>query len=282
MWDMGLILEGGGMRGIYTAGVLDLFLDHGLEFGHIYAVSAGVCHACSYLSRQRGRAFRVGTEYLEDKRYCSVHSLLTTGDIFGAEMCYDLIPNQLDPYDYETYDRYAGEFRAVITNCDTGQAEYPRLRDLHTDIQVVRASSSLPLVSRMVDIKGQQYLDGGIADSIPLARSIRDGNKKNVVILTRAEGYRKKPNKAMAAIRLEYRKYPHLVEAIATRHERYNQTLGLIAEQEGNGSAFVIRPQTPPDIGRVEKDLEKLKKLYQQGYDQAREALPALMEFLKG
>lgn len=281
MLDVGLILEGGGMRGIYTAGVLDLFLDQGLEFGHIYAVSAGSCHACSYLSRQRGRAFRVGTDYLQDKRYCSVHSLITTGDMFGAEMCYELIPNQLDPYDYETYDKYTGDFHAVITNCVTGQAEYPKLRDLHTDIQIVRASSSLPLLSRMVEIKGQLYLDGGIADSIPLAQSIRDGNQKNVVILTQAEGYRKQPNKAMPAVKAKYRRFPHLVAAIADRHERYNETLELIARQEAEGSAFVLRPSTPPNIGRVEKDLDKLKALYQQGYDEAKAALPQLLAFLE-
>jgi len=281
MWDVGLILEGGGMRGIYTAGVLDLFLDEGVDFGHIYAVSAGACHACSYLSRQRGRAFRVGTRYLKDWRYCSVHSLLATGDMFGADMCYDIIPNQLDPYDYDAYGQYTGDFHAVITNCATGQAEYPRIRDMHTGIQAVRASSSLPLISRMVEIKGQKYLDGGIADSIPLARSLRDGNRKNVVVLTRAEGYRKQPNKALPALRTKYRSYPHLVEALATRHERYNRTLELVAEQQAEGGAFVLRPQTPPDIGRVEKDLKKLKALYQQGYDQAKAALPALLEFLK-
>lgn len=281
MWDAGLILEGGGMRGIFTAGVLDLFLEQGLEFRRIYAVSAGACHACSYLSHQKGRAFRVGTSYLKDKRYCSVHSLLTTGDIFGADMCYDIIPNQLDPYDYDTFDRYTGDFRAVITNCATGQAEYPKIKDLHTDILAVRASSSLPLLSRMVPIKGQLYLDGGIADSIPLARSIRDGSRKNVVVLTRAEGYRKQPNKALPAVRVEYRNYPHLVEALTTRHERYNQALELVAQQHAAGSAFVIRPQTPPSIGRVEKDLKKLKALYQQGYDQAQKLLPALRSFLE-
>ena len=281
MWDAGLILEGGGMRGIYTAGVLDLFLDQGLWFSHVYGVSAGACHACSYLSGQRGRAFRVGTNYLRDKRYCSFHSLITTGDMFGVEMCYDLIPNQLDPYDYEAFDRYEGDFHAVITNCVTGQAEYPRLRDMHTDIQAVRASSSLPLISRMVEFRGQRYLDGGIADSIPLARSVRDGNRKNVVILTRAQGYRKQPNKAMAAIRMEYRRYPHLVEALATRHTRYNEAVELVARQEAEGAAFVLRPQTPPNIGRVEKDLGKLKALYQQGYDKAKQALPALLDFLQ-
>ena len=133
----------------------------------------------------------------------------------------------------------------------------------------------------MVEFRGQRYLDGGIADSIPLARSIRDGNRKNVVILTRAQGYRKQPNKAMAAIRMEYRRYPHLVEALATRHTRYNEAVELVARQEAEGAAFVLRPQTPPNIGRVEKDLGKLKALYQQGYDQAKQALPALLDFLQ-
>ena len=280
MWDVGLILEGGGMRGIYTAGVLDLFLDQGLDFGHVYGVSAGACHACSYLSHQRGRAFRIGTDYLEDKRYCSVHSLITTGDMFGVDMCYDIIPNQLDLYDYEAYERYPGEFHVVVTNCATGQAEYPRVRDLHTDIQDVRASSSLPLLSRMVPIRGQLYLDGGIADSIPLARSIRDGSGKNVVVLTRAAGYRKSPNQSMTAIRAKYRHYPHLVDAVATRHERYNEALELVAREESAGNAFVLRPQSPPDVGRVEKDLEKLRNLYRCGYEETAAQLPSLLDFL--
>lgn len=278
----GLILEGGGMRGIYTAGVLDFFIERGLTFPNIYGVSAGACHMCSFASAQKGRAFAVNTDYLQDRRYCSLHSLITTGDLFGAKMCYDTIPNELNLYDHEAFGRYPGKLYAVVTNCRTGQGEYLPIHDMAKDIVAVQASSSLPLLSRMVEIDGIPYLDGGIADSIPLAASLAAGNRKNVVILTQAKGYRKKPNGAMALIRLRYRKYPRLVEALATRHERYNEALSLVESQESIGSAFVIRPALPPDIGRVEKDKEKLRRLYQQGYDDAAARYRDLQVFLAG
>ena len=182
-------LEGGGMRAVYTAGVLDFFMDQELYFKHIYAVSAGSCQACSYLSKQHGRGYHTIVDYLDDKRYCSLYSLIKTGDLFGVEMCYNLIPNQLNLYDYEVFDQYEGNFYAVVTNCRTGQAEYMKINDLHKDIISIRASSSLPLVSRNVTIGEYEYLDGGIADPIPFKKSIQDGNMKNVVILTQSEGY---------------------------------------------------------------------------------------------
>ena len=162
MYQAGLVLEGGGMRGLFTAGVLDYFIDLGMEFQEVYGVSAGICNACSYLSKQRGRSLRVNTDYLEDPRYCSVESLIKTGDLFGADMLYRIIPDELDPYDYETFQKYPGKAYAVVTNCETGKAEYMRLRRMDKDIQAVRASSSMPMVSRMVEIEGQLYLDGGI------------------------------------------------------------------------------------------------------------------------
>ena len=280
MLDAGLILEGGGMRGVYTAGVLDFFIDNNLYFKNIYAVSAGACHACSYLSRQRGRAFRVNVDYLKDKRYCSLASLCKTGDLFGAEMLYDIIPNQLDLYDYTAFEAYPGRCYAVVTNCHTGGAEYLPLEDMHKDILAVRASSSLPFVSRTVKIKGQEYLDGGIADSIPLARSIRDGNQKNVLVLTRAANYRKKPNSLLPLLWARYRRYPSLVKALEDRHERYNATLEMIEEERRAGRAFVIRPQKTPQIGRVEKNREKLKALYEEGYQEAAASFPGLTAFL--
>lgn len=278
--DAGLILEGGGMRGVYTAGVLDYFIDQGIYFNRIYAVSAGACHACSYISRQRGRAFRVNVNYLKDKRYCGLDSLIRTGDLFGAEMLYDIIPNQLDLYDYDAFAEYPGVCYAVVTNCRTGQAEYIPLRDMRENILAVRASSSLPMVSRMVPIGGGEYLDGGIADSIPLARSIADGNKKNVLILTRAPGYRKKPNSLMPLIRAKYRKYPRLVEAMKNRHEAYNAALELIESERRAGRAFVIQPEKAPEIGRVEKDRAKLKALYDEGYREAAAVFDDMTDFL--
>lgn len=280
MIHAGLILEGGGMRGIYTAGVLDFFMDQGLVFSDLYGVSAGACHLCSYLSGQRGRAFRIGVDYLRDRRYCGAYSLLTTGDLFGAKMCYDLIPNELDPYDYEKADRYPGRAFAVVTNCETGQAEYLPLEDLRRDIQAVRASSSMPLVSRMVRIGGAAYLDGGIADSIPLAASLERGQAKHVVVLTQAPGYEKKPNSLMPLMRARYRKYPRLLKTIEDRHQVYNESLSLVRTEQMAGRAFVLQPARTPEITRVEKDREKLRALYDQGYADAEARREELMAFL--
>ncbi len=280
MINAGLVLEGGGMRGVYTAGVLDFFIDKGLYFNSIYAVSAGACHSCSYLSKQRGRAFRVNVDYLKDKRYCSVRSLIKTGDMFGADMCYDIIPNQLDLYDYEEFVKYEGEFFSVITNCNTGKAEYVKIKDMQKDIIAVRASSSLPILSKNVFIDGKEYLDGGISDPIPIASSIQGGNKKNVVILTQCEDYRKQPNKIMTLIKSKYRKYPNLIEAMGSRHIRYNGALDLIKEEQEKRNAFVIRPQVAPNIGRVEKNKDKLSTLYQNGYNDAEKCYDKLIEFL--
>ncbi|NLV17786.1 MAG: patatin family protein [Syntrophomonadaceae bacterium] len=277
---VGLVLEGGGMRGVYTAGVLDLFMDKGLYIDNIYGVSAGACHACSYISKQRGRAFRMNVDYLHDKRYCSLYSLITTGDLFGVEMSYNLLPNQLDLYDYETADRFNGEFYAVVTNCITGEAEYMRINDLRTDIIAIRASSSLPLLSRIVVIGGQGYLDGGAADSIPIAKSMADGNRKNIVILTQCPEFQRKPNELMFLIRAKYKKYPQFVEAMRTRHIHYNETLDLIRGEQADGRAFVIRPQKTPGVRRLEKDKRKLRILYEQGYEDADGCFEALMKFL--
>ena len=277
MYQAGLILEGGGMRGLYTAGVLDYFMDINLEFKEVYGVSAGACNACSYLSKQRGRSLRVNTEYLDDPRYCGLESLIRTGDLFGVDMLYDIIPNELDPYDYETFAEYPGKAYAVTTNCETGKAEYMELQDMHRDILAVRASSSLPMVSRMVEIQGYHYLDGGISDSIPVIQSMKNGNQKNVVVLTRDPSYRKEPSKTMAAFRMRYSKYPNLIRQMEHRHIRYNRTLDFLKKGEEAGKIFVIQPQKPVEIARIEKNKEKLKEI---GYEEARNLHGELMEFL--
>lgn len=280
MYKAGLVLEGGGMKGIYTAGVLDFFLDKGLMFSSCYGVSAGACHLCSFLSRQRGRAYAVSVDYLEDKNYCSVSSLLRTGDLFGVKMCYDDIPNRLNPYDYEAFEQYQGRAFAVVTNIETGRAEYLRLRDMHRDIAAVRASASLPLVSRNVEIDGRLYLDGGLSDSVPIMHSILDGNRKNVVVLTKEEGYRRKPSKHLELVRLRYAKYPKVYELMANRHIAYNRMLDYLEAQEKNGQAFVIRPEKASGVGRVEKDKEKLRLLYEEGYQDAEKNYERLMAYL--
>ena len=276
-----LILEGGGMRGVFTAGVLDLFLDENIEFDKCFSVSAGACHACSFLSKQRGRAFSTAVDYLKDKRYCSLYSLITTGDIFGKEFVYYKIPNELYPIDNETFLKNKCEFYAVVTNCKTGEAEYIRINDLKKDIEYIRASSSLPLVSRIVKIGENDYLDGGISDSIPIKYSVEAGNKKNVVVLTREDGYIKEPNKMQGFIKLKYKKHPNLAEGIINRHKMYNETLEYIKEAEKRGDIFVIRPPVDLGIKRIEKDKEKLKALYDLGYNTAKESLAGLKEYLK-
>lgn len=281
MYQVGLVLEGGGMKGMYTAGVLDFFLDKGLDFSSVYGVSAGACHMCSYLSKQRGRALDVGIDYLDSKKYCSVESLLTTGDLFNVKTAYHLIPEYLNPYDYATFDRYEGRAYAVVTNIVTGKPEYLRIRDMKKDIDAIRASASLPLVSRNVKIGGKLYLDGGIADAVPIQKSILDGNRKNVVILTKEEGYVRKPTSHLELIKLRYLKYPKVYELMAKRHIAYNKMLEYLAKQQENGQAFVIRPKKKSDVGRIEKDAEKLKALYEEGYRDAEGCFELLQNYLE-
>lgn len=281
MSDTALILEGGGMRGTFSAGVTDFLMEKGVFIRDVYGVSAGACLGCSYLCGQVGRALRVWTDHIGDKRYCSVSSLLRTGDMFGADFNYRLIPYELDPLDFDAFLREPSRFVAVVTNVETGEAEYLQIDDMHAGIPAVQASASLPLISNIQVIGGKRYLDGGVADSIPLARAIDDGHRRNVVILTQAQGYRKQPNGAMALFALRYRRYPAFVEAIRTRHERYNAALDRIAREEAAGRAFVIRPDVPPDVGRIERDPAKLRALHAAGYAIAQREYPRLMEYLR-
>lgn len=284
MYQAGLVLEGGGMKGFYTAGVLDLFLDKGLEFSSVYGVSAGACHMCSYLSKQRERARDVCLDYLDTSNYCGVKSLLTTGDLFNAKLCYELIPEYLNPYDYETYNQYKGKAYAVVTNIVTGRPEYLQVKDMKTDIQFVRASASLPLVSRNVKLGNGLYLDGGISDSIPIRKSIRDGNQKNIVIMTKEEGYIRKPASTanLALIKACYLKYPKVYELMKNRHTEYNQTLSCLSRRVQDGKAYVLRPSVKSDVGRIEKDEEKLMRLYREGYEDAQRHYEDILAYLEG
>lgn len=280
MYKAGLILEGGGMRGLYTVGVLDFFMEKGIKFSSIYGVSAGACHMVSYMAGQKGRAYRVSTNYLKDKEYCSFNSLVKTGDLFGVDMCYRRIPEELDVFDYEAFNRYEGKGYAVTTDIVTGKPEYMELREMHQDIDKVRASASLPLVSRPVEIDGRKYLDGGMSDSIPVRRSVKDGNEKNVVILTRPAGYRKKPSN-VALMKAKYKDAPGIVHAMKNRHKRYNRTLDYIEKLEMDGGAFVFRPEPIVKIDRIEKNVNKLKVLYLQGYHDASINYELLKEYLE-
>ena len=228
----GLVLEGGGLRGIFTAGVLDFFLEKNIKFDNCIGVSAGACHACSYLAKQHKRAFDVSVDYLDDKRYCTLYSLIKTGDLFDVDLVYNEIPNKLNPIDNETFKENKTKFQAVITNCETGEAEYPEVKDFDKDTIYVRASSSLPLLSRMVKINGNVYLDGGVSDSIPIKKSMENGNTKNVVVLTRDKSYRKKQSALGKITAIRYKKFPKFVELMNTRYSRYNEVLDYIDELE--------------------------------------------------
>lgn len=280
MIDAGLVLEGGGMKGSYTAGVLDFFMEKDLYFSNCYGVSAGAIHLCSYISKQKKRAYRVSLDYLDNKDYCSVKNLITTGDLFNAKFCYDDIPNRLDPYDYKTAAKYEGNAYAVVTNIRTGKPEYKPLREMHKDILAVRASASLPLVSKNVKIGNQYYLDGGFSDAIPIKHSIAEGNKKNVVVLTKEVGFVRKQASNLGLIKLCYMKYPKVYELMANRHISYNETTRFIEEEEKAGRIFVIRPQVPTNIGRLEKNREKIENIYKMGYEDAKKSYENLINYL--
>lgn len=282
MYQAGLILEGGGMKGIYTAGILDFFMDKKIMFSDCYGVSAGVCHLCNYLSGQRGRSYRISVNYLDMKQYCGTGCLLRTGDLFGVEMNYNLIPNYLDPYDCEAFAAYEGRAFAVATDIRTGKPVYLPLEDMPRDIVAVRASSSLPLVSRNVEIDGALYLDGGISDSIPIRQSMRDGNRKNVVIMTKEEGFVRQPaGVELAAVKMRYLRYPKVYELIRERHLTYNETVRFLEEKQRAGEVFVIRPKQKSSVSRIEKDKEKMTALYEEGYRDAENCYLELLEYLE-
>lgn len=283
MYQAGLVLEGGGMKGIYTAGVLDFFLEKGLDFSSVYGVSMGAVNMCSYLTKQRGRARDVIVDYVGLKHYCSVESLVFTGDVFNEDMCYHLIPEYLYPYDEEAFDRYEGKAYSVATDIVSGRPEYFRIRDLKEDVDKIRASASLPLVARNVKIDGRLYLDGGISDSIPLGKSILDGNRKNVVVMTKEIGFIRKITSMpqLALIKARYVKYPKVYELMRQRHLSYNATLEFIERQVEKGQAFVIRPQYRSEVGRIEKNREKLTALYEEGYQDAAAKYGELLSYLE-
>ena len=278
---IGLILEDGGMRCAFTAGVLDCWMEQGIRFTDVYGVSAGACQACSYLCDQPGRGLRVWLNYLDDPRFCSMKSLITTGDLFGAELNYNLVPKQLDPLHNDVFLKSGARFTAVLTDIETGRPVYYPIKDMFDDIKAIQATASLPLISRAVDIRGHKYLDGGVTDSIPLRKAVADGHDKNVLVLTQAPGYRKEPNKALGMMRLRYARYPKLVEAVARRHTMYNDTLTYIEQQRAAGKAFIIQPEATPEVGRIEKDPGKLKRLHDIGFSTALRQLDALRDFLR-
>lgn len=276
----GLVLEGGSVRGLYTAGVLDVFLEHGIAFDGVIGVSAGAIHGCSFLSGQRGRSIRYYLKYCKDPRFMSFSSLLKTGDLVGADFCYHEIPEKLDIFDNDSFMQNGVPFYAVCSNVETGKPEYLQMTDMFRDIEIMRASASMPYVSRIVEINGKKYLDGGCTDSIPVDAFRNMGYERNVVVLTRDISYRKKPELAGLA-KLMYRNYPAFAKVQANRYLEYNRQVERVLELEKEGSVFVIRPSVPLAVGRMEKDTEKVKEIYNLGRADGLSKLTKLQDWLQ-
>lgn len=261
-----LVLEGGGMRGVFTSGVLDAFMKHDLTFPYIVAVSAGACNGMSYVSHQPRRARISNIDYLARYKYIGLRHLVTQGCIFDRELLYDKFPNQYLPFDFDTFFSSSMTFEMVTTNCLTGQPMYLSERhDRQRALDIVRASSSLPFVSKIVDVDGIPMLDGGIVDSIPLQHAIDMGHPSNVLVLTRNRGYRD-TGKDMKIPRFIYRKYPRLRVALSHRLAAYNAQLEYVERMEDEGRVICIRPERPMEVDRIEKDIAKLERLYEEGF----------------
>ena len=277
--DLGLVLEGGAMRGLFTAGVLDVMMESDLSFDGCVGVSAGAAFGCNIKSRQIGRVLRYNLDYCNDPRYCSIRSLLKTGDLFGAKFCYDDLPNELDPFDNETYDSNPMAFYAVCTDVETGKAIYPRCDRASKDtFTYIQASASMPFVSRPVSIGGMTLLYGGIADPIPLQFFQEKGYKRNVVVLTQPRDYVKSP--VPSSVRMLLLRYPKVADTMLRRHLIYKEEQELAAEAERKGEAFVICPESPLPIGRVEHDPNVIRQTYELGRSAAKSRMDELKRFV--
>lgn len=278
----GLVLEGGAMRGLFTAGVLDVWYHAGIRFDGIIGVSAGAAFGCNYKSGQPGRVLRYNKRFCRDWRFCSWWSWLLTGDLFGAEFCYRDLPDKLDVFDREAYRKDPAEFYMVCTNVHTGLAEYIAAPEVDKDcFEWMRASASMPLVSRIVRVGGGEYLDGAVADSIPLKYFEEIGFGRNVVVLTQPEGFCKKPLRGMWIFRLFLRKYPALLAALARRHEVYNREIRYAEARAQAGDVLLIRPDQPLPIGRLCHDPERLQEAYDIGVRTGEKSLPEVRQFIQ-
>jgi len=278
----GLIMEGGAMRGMFTAGVIDVLMEHGIEFDGAIGVSAGAAFGCNYKSRQIGRVIRYNTRFSRDKRYGGFRVLLKEGNFYSRQFCYEEVPLKYDIFDYDTYESNPMEFYIVCTDVDTGKAEYHRYENRHDHgLEWIRASASMPLVSRMVEIDGRRYLDGALADSIPVKYFASIGYDRNVVILTQPQGFRKKPDSLLPLMKRYYRKFPNLVSCMTTRHEQYNEALDYIACREAAGDLLVIRPPEKLPIRRTEKDPDKLRLVYEIGRRTAEARIKEIKKYLE-
>ena len=282
MGKVGLVLEGGAMRGIYAAGIMDYYLDAGIRFDYIVAVSAGACNATSYISKQKCRSVIINCAYCDDKRYAGVRTFLTTGSYCGMEFMFDEIPSKLIPFDVETFESSPQKLTVVAFDADTAQSVYKVVENAGEDMEFVKASSSLPILTPPVIIDGRELYDGGVTKAIPFAKSIEDGNDKHVIILTHNRGYVRPRSKIENIYKVAYaRKKPKLYAALCDRARGYNEQMDRIMELEKEGKAFVYMPTKPVKIGRFTADRDKLLELYYNGYEDARNSVQQLKEFCK-
>ena len=277
---IGLVMEGGAMRGMFTAGVCDVLMENGIDFDGAIGVSAGATFGCNYKSRQIGRVIRYNKRFARYWRYCSFRSLFLTGNLYGADFCYNAIPNQLDPFDYETYRKNPMRFYVVVSDCSTGLPIYKELPTCdEKELTWMRASASMPLVSSLVKVDGYKLLDGGMTDSIPLAKFQEMGYSKNIVILTQPKDFVKEPDSLIKLMRLSLRKYPKLLARMETRHIEYNKQHDYAFQQEKEGKAIVLCPEKPLGISRTEHNPDELQRCYEAGRQVAENRLEEIKTF---
>lgn len=278
----GLVLEGGGSRGVFTAGVLRYLMENNIYIPYVIGVSAGACNASSYVSRQIERNKQATIDYVDHPEYLSLRNWWKHRQLFGMDFIFDKLPNQLVPFDYNTFNKAEEEFIVGTTDCQTGETIYYNKAERANDmLTILRASSSLPLFAPIVHYDGRDLMDGGITDPIPIKKAINDGNKKNVVILTRNRGYLKKPQSFNWYLKKKYGHYDGLIQAIEQRHQIYNESIHFLMEEEKKGNVFIIAPTEKMNVGRVERNKAKLTYLYNQGYQDTRRLSDSLNEFLK-
>ncbi len=273
-----LVLEGGALRGLYTAGVLDVLMENNIKVDAIFGVSAGALFGINYKSKQIGRALRYNLKYAHDRRYMGLYSLFTTGDIMNREFCFNKLVYELDPLDFEAYNKSNTEFYAVVTNLETGNAEYIEIKDAKRDMEYLRASGSMPFVSNLVEINGNKYLDGAVSDPIPIKKAIEMGYGKIIVVQTRPKDYLK--TKSWLPFGFVYRNYPKFVETANNIHLKYNEILNLIKKYEKDSKILVFRPSKKIKMRRVEKDLNKLQAIYDVGIKDCNENLEKVKDYI--
>ena len=283
MKKVGMVLEGGSMRGIYTAGILDTLLGNNIEIDGIIGVSAGALFGVNYFSKQKGRAIRYNRKYLGDKRYISTKSLLLTGNMVNKDFTFYKLTKELDPLDNETFIKNNKDFYVTATNVETGQPEYLKINNVYEQLEEFRATSAVPFASEIIEINGKKYLDGGISDSIPVEKCLSLGYEKIIVVLTQPQGFQKPPldNKTIKMVNLKYHKYPNLIESMKNRYIKYNKTLERIIDLENKKEIFVIRPSEKINIPITSHNLEEIDKVYNMGINDCNKIIDLLKEYLE-